>query len=246
MKSRKAITPIITERDPSRSMPMKKVFQNALLLPPVYKIEFIKLRKVGHTFTKLPKQFPHEAQRYIVADFILDQTGTSGCLGKMADLISFNLNNYNGYRFSIIPKGYSGIKVSPPINTSAFFLVDLQREQVEVEVSDFYDVMTPSVSFSMLQGTPPILNYNEFFITHATNTSLQFQIEGTFTNTFTFYQLNMKAFYGTRNLLPGTAQYKAESGAFPWGLHGPGPAPNVQFAYITYDPVDPGPFVSLF
>ena len=246
MKPKKAIAPIITERDSSLNIPMKKVFQNPLLLPPAYKIEFIKLRRVGHTFTQLPHLNPNLPKRYIVQDFILDQTGTSGGLCKMVDLISLNFNDYNGYRFSIIPKGYNGIKVAPPLNTTAYFGVGLGREQVDFNVSDFYDAIPTSVSFSMLNGAAPILNYNEGSITHATNSSLKFDIEGAFTNTFTFYQLDIKAFYGTRNLLPGTAQYKPHFPAIPFGLHGPRPISYVLFSYTTYDPIDPGPFVSLF
>src|SRR4026207_2460929 len=63
---------------------------DVLFAPAPSIVENIFFSMVGHTFGPLYQPVPGGPQRYIVQDFLLDQTGASGADGKMDNLKSFD------------------------------------------------------------------------------------------------------------------------------------------------------------
>ena len=113
-------------------------------------------------------------QRYIVQDFLLDQTGASGADGKMAATTNVDLTTTTVYRFNIFPKDRSKrIKVVPPPSTQVFMGMDVGRQFINA-ASDYMDINTPNSFFVSLQGPAPAFSYAQFRIGHNTNHWAQF------------------------------------------------------------------------
>jgi len=227
-------------------LPMKANFPNPFA--PQILSEAIKISRIGHTFTKIPDELlaPGEPSQYIVQNYLIDQTGFTGA-AKMRVPFRAKLNQYGQYRIQLLPKGYNGIRVNVPDGNIVYFSSQLLRRSVNPPGGgDFYDASPATVRFTQLSAAAPIITYNNFSITHATNLSLGFSIEGQVNNSFSFYDLIMKGSYAPRHLAPANATYNAFSYALPFGLPGQHGVAFVMFAYITTNSIDPGPFVKIF
>src|SRR6187551_2621219 len=108
-------------------LPIKENFPDPF--SPNYLRENIKIATIGHLFTEIPTKLlmPGEPKKYVVQDFLLDQTGFSGCSARMRLPFNANLNLYTGYRIMLLPKGYTGVNVSVPVDTIVHFGCELRR-----------------------------------------------------------------------------------------------------------------------
>jgi len=226
-------------------LPVKATFPNPFV--PQILSEAIKISRIGHTFTRLPDIFlqPGQPTQYIVQDFLIDQTGFTGA-AKMRLPFSTNLNQYGKYRIHLLPKGFNGIRVNVPDGAAVYFSSQLMRRALIPPVGDFYDASAAIVNFTQLSAAAPIITYNNFSITHATNSSFGFSIQGRVNNSFSFYDLIMQGSYAPRLLSPANASYNAFSYAQPFGLPGNNGVAFVMFGYTTSNSIDPGPFVKIF
>lgn len=227
-------------------LPVKAVFPNPFA--PQTLSEAVKISSIGHTFTKLSDIFqkPGVPPQYIVQDFLIDQTGFTGA-AKMRVPFNTNLNQYNKYRIHLLPKGFKGIRVNVPDGTIVYFSSELMRFVLNpAGGGDFYDASAASVNFTQLTAAAPVITYNNFYISHATNKSFGFSIQGQVNNSFSFFSLIMQGSYAPRLLSPANASYNAFSYAQPFGLPGNNGVAFAMFSYITSNSIDPGPFVKIF
>lgn len=222
-----------------------KRIPNPLFGPPPPIVETVFYSKVGHTFGPLPPFHPGMPPMYVVQDFLLDQTGASGADGKMAGTTQFDLTTTTSYRFNLFPKDRSKrIKVVVPPSAQVFMGLDIGRRYVSA-VSDFDDQYTANTFFVNLQGAPPALSYNSYFIGHNTNHWVQFVVQASVASSFSFIGFTTIGSYPVRTFDPGTKSYLPFSTSLPFNLPGPNSVPYLVFSYQTSSSTDPGPFVFL-
>jgi hypothetical protein len=218
---------------------------NELFAPAPLILETVFFSKVGHTFGPLPPLFPPLPQKYIVQDFLLDQTGASGTDGKMAGTKTFDLTTATSYRFNVLPKGRSKrIKVAPPPGAQVFMGLDVGRRYVNAG-SDYMDIYPPTSFFLSLQGAAPAFTYAQFRIGHNTNHWVQFFLEADVVSPFSCFGFSTIGTYPVRTFDPGVKSYIPYSDALPFNLPGPNAVPFLVFSYHTTSSTDPGPFVFL-
>jgi hypothetical protein len=219
-----------------------KRIPNALFGPAPSIVETVFYSKVGHTFGQVAFVQP---ARYIVQDFLLDQTGASGADGKMATTTQFDLTTTTSYRFNVFPKDRSKrIKVVPPQSTQVFMGLDIGRKYVSA-TGDFMDIFPPNSFFTNLQGAAPTFTYARFGIGHNTNHWVQFFIEADLFSAFSFLGFTTIGAYPTRTFDPGPKSYHPYSTSVPFNLPSQTSVPYLMFSYQTASPTDPGPFVFL-
>src|SRR5215470_2311407 len=195
---------------------------------------------IGHAFGQLPDV--RTAPVYVVHDFLVDQSQSTGGGAFLADPIQFDLNLSPGYAYRILSSCGRHVQINLPANfLRAYFSAWLGR-QVTNPPGGFFDAMTAQVSFQGLIGTPPNLTYSQFFITHTDNSALLFEIEGDVTSSLQFDGIDLRAGF-SRALDPGAKWYNPLSYAVPLGTKDiyPKSETYVLFGYHTSDPVDPGP-----
>jgi len=216
---------------------------DVLFAPAPSIVENVFFSAVGHTYGPVAPSVPGAPQRYIVQDFLLDQTGTSGSDGKMDNLKSFDLTTTTRYRINVFPKDRAKrIKVAPP-GGRATFGFNAGRKFFNA-VSDVSDVYSATSFFSFLSGNIPILTYNNFFIGRNTNHWLHFVVDAEVTP-FEFFGFTTIGTYPPRSFDPGTKSYQPFSTALPYNLSGSYGVPFLVFSYVTDKTSDPGPFVSI-
>jgi hypothetical protein len=216
---------------------------DVLFAPAPSIVENVFFTNVGHTFGPLSPVIPGTPQRYIVQDFLLDQTGTSGADGKMDNLKSFDLTTSTAYRFNVFPRDRSKrIKVAPP-EGRAYFGFNIGRKFFNA-VSDVFDIYGAISFFSFASGNNPIFTYNNFFIGRNTNHWVHFVVDAEVT-AFEFFGFTSIGMYPPRSFDPGTKSYQPFSTALPFNLPGSNGVPFLVFSYVTEKTRDPGPFVSI-
>ena len=222
-----------------------KRIPNPLFGPPPPIVETVFFSKVGHTFGPLPPFHPNSPPMYIVQDFLLDQTGASGADGKMAGTTQFDLTTSTSYRFNLFPKDRSKrTKVVVPPGAQVFMGLNIGRRYVNA-VSDYSDQYTANTFFVNLQGAPPTLSYNSYFIGHNTNHWVHLDVEASVASSFSFIGFTTIGTYPVRTFDPGTKSYIPYSTGLPFNLPGPNSVPFLVFSYQTSSSTDPGPFVFL-
>jgi len=214
---------------------------DVLFAPAPSIVENIFFTTVGHTFGPLSPPIPGTPERYIVQDFLLDQTGTSGCDGKMDNLKSFDLTATTHYRVNVFPRDRAKrIKVAPPSGRATFGF-NVGRKFFNA-VSDVSDVYAATAFYSFIFGNIPTVTYDNFFIGRNTNHWLHFVVDAEITP-FEFFGFTAIGTYPPRSFDPGTKSYQPFSKALPYNLPGSYGVPFLVFSYVTEKSTDPGPFV---
>lgn len=198
---------------------------------------------LGHAFGQVPPTESEGEPLYFVSDFLVDQSQSTGGGAFMVDPIQFDLTLSQGYVYQVMASCGKHIHVKLPPKVTASFAAFLGRVQIP-PVSGFFDATGAQVSFQNLVGTLPTLTYSNFFLSHADNSALTFEIEGDITSSFQFDSLILRADF-TRTIDPGAKWYAPLSYAVPIGTKDIYPASEtfVLFSYQTKQSVDPGPFV---
>jgi hypothetical protein len=223
--------------------PHFKLRPERLLAPPPPIVETIFFSKVGHTFKKVLQ--PFGPPLYVVQDFLLDQTGTSGADGKMGGLKSFDLTTALSYRVTVRPKDRRRrIKVLPPPTGPVFFGMDVGRRYVNAG-SDYMDQYVSNSFFIGLNGPAPAFSYNAFSIGHNTNHWIKFMLMADVHAAIDFNAFTTFGYYPPRSFDPGLKSYIPFSNSLPVNLPGPNSVPYLMFSHLTPDSVDPGPCVWL-
>jgi hypothetical protein len=208
-------------------------------------VENVTFTKVGHTFKEIPPDPGFPAPGYLVQDFLIDQSHLSGCDGAMAATTQFDLTTATRFRFNVFPRDRAHrIHVRPPAGAQASMAMFVGRKFVNA-TGDIADIYTPSTTFQYLQGPPPTLTYNEFFIGHNRNHWAYFELEADVQHPFAFFMLRLVADYAPRTFDPGLKTYEPFSFVAPANLPIPDSVPCLMFSYVTKSATDPGPFVFL-
>jgi hypothetical protein len=222
--------------------PHVKARRHPLFAPPPSLVETVLFSRVGHTFRKIPQ--PFGPTLYAVQDFLLDQTGASGADGRMAAFKAFDLTTAVSYRFNVLPKDRTKRILVKPQAVPVFFSLNVARRFVNA-VSDYADQYVSNTWFLNLVGAAPVFTYNAFSIGHNTNHWIQFTVMADLHAEIVFNGFTTFGVYPPRSFDPGLKSYVPFSTSLPLNLPGPGGVPHLMFAYLTPDPVDHGPFVSL-
>jgi hypothetical protein len=200
---------------------------------------------IGHAFGQIPPE-PGIPPRFFVTDFLVDQSQSTGGGARMADPIQFDLTQSSGYSFNILAACGKRFHVNLPSNvTNASFSAYLGRQEINPP-SGIFTPLPDQVTFENLVGQSPTITYNNFSITHASNSALFFEIEGQVSSSLQFSGINFSAYF-TRTIDAGAKWYNPLSYAVPFGTKDIYPKSEtfVIFGYQTDNSKDPGPFVSL-
>lgn len=243
----KRVSKTVVNDLPDHTFPHLIMKPPSLLAAPAEIIETIYFSRVGHTFKQVtgPPFPPGSPPRYLVQDFLLDQTGTSGADGKMRATKSFDLTTAVSYQFYVLPKNPNKrIKVVMPPSTRGFFSFEVGRRFINA-VSDYSDQSAAFSDFINPGSPPPAFTYNSFFIGHNTNHWINFRVMADVFSTFDFSGFRTYGIYPTRSFDPGLKLYKPFSWSVPNNLQSISGVPHLMFSYWTTNSVDPGPFVFL-
>jgi hypothetical protein len=185
--------------------------------PPPSIVETVLFGRIGHAFGRA---FSDPEETYVVQDFLLDQTGISGCDGKIEATKSFDLTTTTHYRFNVFPRDRAKrVKVVPPPGGDVFMALDTGRRFVNATY-DVSDVYTPITFFQDLIGPAPGLTYDNFFIGRNTNHWLHFLIHARANLPFQFFGLVSIGTYPVRTFDPGLKSYEPYAVGAPIGLGG--------------------------
>jgi hypothetical protein len=201
-------------------------------------IETVVFSKVGHIFGLPPGS--GKPPPYLVGDFLLDQTGWSGCDGKMTIKKLFDLTKTTSYQFNIFPEGGREIVVDVPPFTNVFMELKVGREFVKAVAGGggTADVYLANSFFLTSQAQPNLAS--GYSISQNTNDTVSFDIEAEVNSPIRFSGFTTIGTYPARTFDPGTKDY------FPKITpNTDGYAPYLMFGYYTSSPIDPGPFVFL-
>jgi len=202
---------------------------------------------IGHAFGQVPSIIPGAPPVYFVHDFLVDQSQSTGGGASLVDPIQFDLTQSAGYMYQISSTCEKHVHVHPPASAiRAYFVAFLGRQQTSPSLGGYFDQSAAQVSFQGLVGAAPNLTYNSFFITHADNSALMWEIEGEVTARLRFDAITLQANF-SRAFDPGAKWYSPLSYAVPLGTKDIWPKSEtfVLFGYQTSDSVDPGPFVKI-
>lgn len=216
-----------------------------VLRKPCY-LEVVNTTRIGHVFAQLPSNPWDPGPRYIVSDFILEQTGTSGCNGRMSSTANIDFNAHGCYGIIVQARDRRGqFVVCPPPRASVVMSAYAGRQWVDQSQGDFFDPYPMGLVYDALVGVAPVLGYQYFGITHATNAAVIANFYADLGGAISFRRLAFGGYFPSRNLTPSLAKYKPLSYALPFGIPGPDSIPFVMFSYTTDSPADPGPFVHI-
>ena len=202
----------------------------------------------GHNFFALPNDvlLPREPARYVVQDYLLDQSHLTGGGAAMVERTQADFTASTGYSFQLRASCGKAFHVKLPVGVTDISFVAYLGRQAEAPASDVLDLLSATVAFDNLIGSSPGIDYSTFGIGKSTNSALLFTIYGSVTADCTFSSLTINGFYPARTLDPGVKWYKPLSYADPLGPLSSGESPTfVMFSYVTANPVDPGRFVTI-
>ena len=203
---------------------------------------------VGHNFFPLPSDVlhPSEPMRYVVQDYLLDQSRRTGAGAAMVERTQADFTASVGYAFQLRASCGKAFHVKPPVGVAAVSFVAYLGRQAVSPTSDVFDLHSATVTFDILTGAPPRLDYATLGISKVTNTELLFTTYGQLTAACSFSKLTINGSYPARAHDPGVKWYKPLSYADPLGPLSTGESPTfVMFSYITENPSDPGRFVAI-
>jgi hypothetical protein len=207
--------------------------------------ETLVVTSIGHTFGLIAPIDPGP-KHYIVQDFLVDQSQSTGGGAMMQNPIQFDLSAAYGYRYSVnAPPGMWFQVKAPPGTERLSFSACLGRAWLNL-MSGFFDQSSAQTQFVGSSGPSPVLTYNSFFISHGNNQALNFEVEGACQD-FSFTSFVTEQSFPPRTEDPGAKWYQPLSYAVPYGVKSPpnGMETFVLFQSVITTPEDPGPFVTI-
>jgi len=211
-------------------------------------IENITVPSIGHAFGQIPGfLLPGSPALYVVLDFLIDQSQSTGGGAALSDPIQFDLTQGSGFKYIISAAGGKRFHVElPPEVNNIGLALDLGHINIGTP-SVPWDYGSPAtIIFEGLIGPLPIITYNQFLISQQSNLAFQFIIEGEVTSTFEFEKLVLYSYF-LRTFDPGTKSYEPFSSSVPLGTKDiwPKHETSLLFWYRTQNNVDPGRFVTI-
>jgi hypothetical protein len=210
--------------------------------------EHIDVCTIGHAFTEIPPEVLFGSSPvYIVSDFLIDQSQSTGGGSALVDPIEFDLTTGHMYVYRLTFCGKTVHVKVPPAIDSVEFSAYLGRQKTGVSTPDVFTPLSVQIHFSSLVGDPPTFTYQNFSLTSKSNEAMIFEVEANVTGSFRFSGLSISGLYGVRTIDPGVKSYDPLSYAVPLGVKDPGSDKEtfVMFSYQTTAAKDPGRFVIL-
>ncbi|MBK7853997.1 MAG: hypothetical protein IPJ79_03025 [Bacteroidetes bacterium] len=210
-------------------------------------IDSFMTKKIGHTHFKIPN--PHSNQKkYMVQDFIFEETQTTGAVNSFDKLKQFSLNTTNQYALSFFADMDKSFVVKiPPNGTKGFFSINVGRQLANTQLAQpgFYDSYSAILKIGRLQGNAPVITYNHFAIQNGYNGAVKLDVSGEFSTGFTFGNITIEGFFPSRMVLPSFEDYSLFSHAAPYGIQSNNSVAYAMFGYATDEATDPGPIIYL-
>jgi hypothetical protein len=189
---------------------------------------------VGHSFSRLPNDvLPIDSPPiYIVEDFLVDQSQSTGGGALLADPLQFDLAQSSGYRFRIFAGCSKRFHVTLPNGVGANFSAYLGRQDINPPPTSGYGTLTPSqIAFQALTGPSPNLTGN--FIA-ADTSALVFEIDGQVNSSVEFEGIIMSSYF-SRSVGAGAKWYSPLSFAVPLGTKDISPKSETFVSFFISD-----------
>lgn len=206
-------------------------------------------KKIGHTYFKNPDaNLSPYFKKFMVQDFIFDETRVSGAINDFENPKLFSFNASNQIIAHLFPENDKTYVVKLPSGVQkGYFSISIGRELVNKQlfVSGIYDAYPIIPTWGRLMGNAPQITYSNFFIQNGHNCALEFNFSGEFNSDFSFDYLELIGNFPARNFAPVVEFYNLFSHAVPFGLHSPNGVAFALFGYQTDEANDPGAIIHL-